>query len=132
MSEELMNMYASYQDYVERFGGRAIPDETEFNRLALRAGPLLDRLTGGRAAKYQDREGKLALACCAMTEKLYEQEERKRLDGGSLASEKVGDWQATYRAVGRAELNAELAALADLYLFGTGLLGRGIPVYTEW
>ena len=24
------------------------------------------------------------------------------------------------------------AALADLYLFGTGLLGRGIPVYTEW
>ena len=127
-----MNMYASYQDYVERFGGRAIPDETEFNRLALRAGPVLDRLTGGRAAKYQDREGKLALACCAVTEKLYEQEERRRERSGSLVSEKVGDWQVTYRTGGRAELNAELAALAEMYLFGTGLLYRGIPAYTEW
>lgn len=125
-------MYASYQDYVERFGGRAIPDETEFNRLALRAGPVLDRLTGGRAAKYQDREGKLALACCAVTEKLYEQEERRRERSGSLVSEKVGDWQVTYRTGGRAELNAELAALAEMYLFGTGLLYRGIPAYTEW
>ena len=127
-----MSMYASYQDYVERFGGRAIPDETEFNRLALRAGPVLDRLTGGRAAKYQDREGKLALACCAVTEKLYEQEERRRERSGSLVSEKVGDWQVTYRSGGRAELNAELAALAEMYLFGTGLLYRGIPAYTEW
>ena len=127
-----MNMYASYQDYVERFGGRAIPDETEFNRLALRAGPVLDRLTGGRAAKYQDREGKLALACCAVTEKLYEQEERRRERSGSLVSEKVGDWQVKYRSGGRAELNAELAALAEMYLFGTGLLYRGIPAYTEW
>ena len=127
-----MSMYASYQDYVERFGGRAIPDEAEFNRLALRAGPVLDRLTGGRAAKYQDREGKLALACCAVTEKLYEQEERRRDRSGSLVSEKVGDWQVTYRTGGRAELNAELAALAEMYLFGTGLLYRGIPAYTEW
>ena len=125
-------MYASYQDYLNKFGGRAIPDEAEFNRLALRAKPVLDRLTGGRAANYQDREGKLALACCAVTEKRYEQEERKRLDGGEVVSEKVGDWQVQYRTAGRAELNAELAALADLYLFGTGLLCRGIPVLTEW
>ena len=125
-------MYASYQDYVERFGGRAIPDETEFNRLALRAGPVLDRLTGGRAAKYQDREGKLALACCAVTEKLYEQEERRRDRSGSLVSEKVGDWQVTERSGGRSELTAALAALAEMYLCGTGLLYRGIPAYTEW
>ena len=129
-----MNMYASYQDYVERFGGRAIPDEAAFERLALRAGPVLDRLTGGRAAKYQDREGKLALACCAVAEKLYEQEERKRHDSGneSVVSEKVGDWQVQYRRIGRAELNTELAALAELYLFGTGLLYRGIPAVSEW
>ena len=125
-------MYASYQDYVERFGGRAITDEAEFNRLAQRAGPMLDRLTGGRAAKYQDREGKLALAYCAVTEKLYEQEERKRHAAGSVVSEKVGDWQVQYRSAGWAELNAELAALAELYLFGTGLLCRGVPVWTEW
>ena len=94
----------------------------------------MDRLTGGRAANYQDREGKLALACCAVTEKLYEQEERKRHEAGrgSVASEKVGDWQVRYRTVGRAELNAELAALAELYLFGTRLLYRGVPAVTEW
>ena len=127
-------MYASYRDYVEKFCGRAIPDEADFNRLALRAGPVLDRLTCGRAAKYQDRDGKLALACCAVTEKLYEQEERKRHEGGggTIVSEKVGDWQAQYQRVSRAELNAELAALAEMYLFGTGLLYRGIPVWTEW
>ena len=94
-----MNMYASYQDYVERFGGRAIPDEADFNRLALRAGPVL---------------------------------ERKRHDTVGIASEKVGDWQVQYRRIGRAELNAELAALAEMYLFGTGLLYRGIPAFSEW
>ena len=127
-------MYASFQDYIERFGGRAITDEADFNRLALRAGPVLDRLTGGRAARYQDREGKLALACCAVTEKLYEQEERKQREARSetILSEKVGDWQVRYRTAGRAELNAELAALAEMYLFGTGLLYRGVPVAKMW
>ncbi len=126
-------MYASYQDYIERFGGRAIAEEADFNRLALRAGPMLDRLTGGRAAKYQDREGKLALACCAVTEKLYEQEERRREAGSEdVVSEKVGDWQVRYRTTGRTELSAELAALAEMYLFGTGLLYRGMPVVTMW
>ena len=129
-----MKQYASFQDYIERFGGRAITDEADFNRLALRAGPVLDRLTGGRAARYQDREGKLALACCAVTEKLYEQEERKQREAGSetVLSEKVGDWQVRYRTAGRAELSAELAALAEMYLFGTGLLYRGVPVATMW
>ena len=129
-----MKQYASYQDYIERFGGRAIAEEADFNRLALRAGPVLDRLTGGRAAKYQDREGKLALACCAVTEKLYEQEERRRREAGSenVVSEKVGDWQVRYRTTGRAELSTELAALAEMYLFGTGLLYRGVPVATMW
>ena len=129
-----MKQYASYQDYIERFGGRAITDEADFNRLALRAGPVLDRLTGGRAAKYQDREGKLALACCAVTEKLYEQEERKHRETGgeNVVSEKVGDWQVRYRTTDRAELSTELAALAEMYLFGTGLLYRGVPVATMW
>ena len=122
-------MYATFDDYTGRFGGRAIADEADFNRLAVRADAVLDRLTFGRAAKYQDREGKLALACCAVTEKLYEQEERYGAGGyGQIAEEKVGDHRVQYRAVGRAEFMAELEALAELYLFGTGLLYRGIPV----
>jgi hypothetical protein len=123
-------MYASYQDYVQRFGGRAIPDEAEFNRLAPRAGAVLDRLSYGRAARYRDREGKLALACCAVTEKLYEQEELRRSCAAraGIASEKVGDWQVRYRAEERTALATELEALAEMYLFGTGLLYRGVPV----
>ena len=123
-------MYASYQDYIEKFGGLAVPDEAEFNRLAARADTLLDRLSFGRAAKYRDREGKLTLACCAVTEKLYEQEEIARDFGRaeSIAAEKVGDYQVQYRKTGRTELAAELAALAELYLFGTGLLYRGVPL----
>ena len=53
----------------------AIPDEAALNRLAVRAGAVLDRLTLGRAARYRDTGGKLALACCAVTEKFYELEE---------------------------------------------------------
>ena len=122
-------MYASYQDYTGRFGGRAITDEADFNRLALRADAVLDRLTFGRAARYRDREGKLALACCAVTEKLYEQENlRGRAEGaGLVASESVGDYRVQFRRSDRAELATDLAALAELYLFGTGLLYRGIP-----
>ena len=29
-------------------------------------------------------------------------------------------------------MSTELAALAEMYLFGTGLLYRGVPVATMW
>ena len=120
-------MYASYSDYTGRFGGRAIPDEAAFDRLAARAGAVLDRVTFGRAASFRDREGKLALACCAVSEKLYELEESRRQAGG-IQAEQVGDHRVEYRPQSRAAEAAELAALAELYLFGTGLLYRGVPV----
>ena len=122
-------MYASFEDYIEKFGGRAIPDEAAFNRLVIRADALLDRMSAGRAARYTDRDGKLALACCAVTEKLYEQEElRHGAASGGVASERVGDYRVEYRQSGSRELTAELEALAEMYLFGTGLLYRGISV----
>jgi hypothetical protein len=122
-------MYATFDDYTGRFGGRAITDEADFSRLAVRADAVLDRLTFGRAAGYRDREGKLAMACCAVTEKLYEQEKHSGAGGpGRILEEKVGDHQVKYRACGWAELTTELEALAEMYLYGTGLLYRGIPV----
>ena len=64
-----------------------------------------------------------------MTEKLYEQEElRCRSGSGAVEAEKVGDYRVQYRKAEHTELSAELAALAEMYLFGTGLLYRGIPV----
>ncbi len=127
-------MYATYQDYLGRFGGRAIPNEADFDRLAGRAASVLDRLSFGRAAGYRDREGKLAMACCAVTEKLYEQEELQRSGAGrpGIAAEKVGDYEVRFRTAERAALATELAALAELYLYGTGLLYRGVPVETRY
>ena len=123
-------MYASYHDYIERFRGRAIPEEADFDRLAVRADAVLNRLTFGRAAKYRDTEGKLALACCAVTEKLYELED-PGVHGdaaGRISAEAVGTHRVEYRRLRSEDVGAELAALAELYLFGTGLLYRGIPV----
>ena len=125
-------MYASFQDYTERFRGRAIRDEADFNRLALRADAVLNRLTLGRALRYRDTEGKLAMACCAVTEKLFELEESRRehLGAERIAAEKVGSYRVQYHRYHTEETMAELDALAELYLFGTGLLYRGIPVET--
>ena len=122
--------YASFQDYRGRFLGKAIPDEADFDRLALRASALLDRMTMGRAARYRDAEGRLALACCAVTEKLYALEEACRSGdaAGKIAAETVGDYRVEFRRLRGREENAELEALAELYLFGTGLLYRGIGV----
>ena len=119
--------YAKFEDYTGRFGGRAIRTEEDFDRLALRAGRVLDRLTAGKAARYRDTEGKLALACCAVAEKLAALEEQAAVAGsGALKAETVGDWRAEYRRVSLRESGAELAALAEMYLFGTGLLYRGV------
>ena len=126
-------MYATYEDYTDRFRGRAIPDEATFDRLAVRADAVLDRMTLGRAAKYRDRTGKLALACCAAAEKLWEREEACRGSAGAeIAEEKVGDHLVRYQRRNRLDLEAELEALAEMYLVGTGLIGRGIPVYGHY
>ncbi len=115
--------YASFQDYRELFLGRAIPDEESFDRLALRAGAVLDRLSFGRAARYTDTEGKLKLACCALAEKLQAGE----AENGNVEEEQVGDYRVRYADRSGREAAAELAALAELWLAGTGLLCRGVP-----
>ena len=84
---------------------------------------MLDRLTFGRSKKYSDPEKRLCLACCAVAEKLQETEEREK----EVAEERVGDHSVRYCGFSRSADAAELAALAEMYLVGTGLLSRGIP-----
>ena len=122
--------YANYDDYVTRFLGRAIRDENDFDRLALRASAFLDRMTQGKAARYRDTQGKLRLACCAVTEKLALMEEEDAM-GDRLAEEQVGDYRVRLRARNATADNIEMEALAEMYLTGTGLLHRGIPVL-DW
>ena len=98
--------YASFDDYRGLYRGRAIRNEEDFNRLELRAEAVLNRLTFGRAPKYQDRENRLRLACCAVTEKLQELTERET----SLSRETVGDYSVSYRGPNRQADLAELTA----------------------
>ena len=121
-------IYANYSDYIYRYLGRAIRSEDDFDRLALRASAFLDRITFGRAEHYRDTKGKLALACCAVAERLQAQEEAERMSsGGAVEAEQVGDWRVQYRDGSLTGIAAELAALAEMYLTGTGLLYRGVP-----
>ena len=120
--------YANYADYIYRYLGRAIRSEEDFDRLALRASAFLDRITFGRAEHYRDTKGKLALACCAVSERLQAQEEAEAMSaGGAVEAEQVGDWRVQYRDGSLTGIAAELAALAEMYLTGTGLLYRALP-----
>ena len=121
-------VYANYADYVYRFLGRAIPSEEEFDRLALQASAFLDRMTFGRAERYRDTKGKLAMACCAVSERLYAAEEAGAANpGGAVKAEQVGSHRVEYREGSMHADTAELAALAEMYLSGTGLMSRPIP-----
>ena len=126
----MADMYATYDDYVTRFLGLAIPTENDFSRLALRASAFLNRMTQGKAARYRDTQGKLSLACCAVTEKLYAMEEEDAMNG-RIAEEQVGDYRVTLRARNREGDNIEMEALAEMYLTGTGLLYCGVAAYSR-
>ena len=120
--------YANYDDYITRFLGRAIRDEADFNRLALRASAFLDRMTMGKAKHYRDTKGRLCLACCAVAEKLFFQEKEEETLGGRLAEEQVGNYRVRVRARNRKDDRIEMEALAEMYLMGTGLLYHGAEV----
>ena len=47
--------------------------------------------------------------------------------GGAVEAEQVGDWRVQYRDGSLTGIAAELAALAEMYLTGTGLLYRALP-----
>ena len=120
--------YATYADYTELYHGNRIAGEEEFDRLAVRASAYLNYLTYRRAARYEDTEHRLALACCAVAERMQDAEQRD----GFIASEKVGDHSVEYRAGSLETDAAAFYAAARMYLTGTGLLYSGVPVMAGW
>lgn len=130
--------YADYEYYVSVYLGTIIP-EPEFSRLSQRASSFLDYYTQGRAADNADLDA-LKMACCAIAE------EQMAIDAASAAaakgfstgaeiqSETVGPHSVTYRSGAETATAAltyannarqALAAIARMYLAGTGLLYRG-------
>lgn len=135
--------YADYEYYTTTYLGTAI-QEPDFPRLALRASSFLDYYTQGRAAQNKDLDA-VKMACCAVAEQYQTIDtaqvlEQRSLsaalsqDGGELKSQTVGSWSKTYQSGGESAAQAAtfaisaksgLAAAANMYLAGTGLLYRG-------
>lgn len=135
--------YADYRYYITTYLGTAI-QEADFPRLSLRASSFLDYYTQGRATRNAGMDA-LKMACCAVAEQYQTIETARALaqkslaaslssDGGELQSQTVGDWSKTYRSAGdsaaqamasASSAQASLAAAANQYLMGTGLLYRG-------
>ena len=134
--------YADYEYYTATYLGTAIKED-DFPRMAMRASPFLDYYTQGRAAQNADLDA-LKMACCTLAEQYQAIEAAQLLaqkslsasaeSGGELQSQTVGSWSKTYRSGGESAqqavssmqaYQAMLAATAQQYLSGTGLLYRG-------
>lgn len=122
-------MYCTYEQYQAR--GGTLP-ETQFDIWFPRASREIDRLTLGRAAKYQDKlTDELADACTQILDLLHAWEDALSSSGGGAIASAANDGiSVTYGAV--QESNRQRAAQiysalqsalgADPY----GLLYRGI------
>lgn len=122
-------MYADYSFYTDEFYGTVIPPE-EWNKYASRASDYIDYITSGKAKTYEDVNGSLAKACCAVAEQMAISESiSSSMSVAGLASESVGSHSVTYRSESEIHASMKQAMLnaAQMYLFPTGLLYRGVP-----
>lgn len=120
-------MYADYTFYVDEYLGSMI-HEADWNKYATRASDYIDYITGGKAAGYDDVNNNLAKACCAVAEQIAVSDTISASVAG-VASETVGSHSVSYRSQAEIKAGAQSAMLsaAQMYLFPTGLLYRGVP-----
>ena len=124
-------MYATYNDYVTVYFGNSIEAE-DFDKYATRASDYIDYLTMGKAKTYNDADGALAKACCAIAEQISLADTVSAsvsVGGAEVASETVGSHSISYRSSAevKAGLDAAMLTAAQIYLLPTGLLYRGVP-----
>ena len=130
---------ADFSFYREAYKGNAIP-EAEFERLALRAGGRVDRMTRFRGEAYaaaHPEDTRLKNAVCAVAEALYRAEragEGATLEGGqAVVSEANDGYAVTYKPPrdgfsreAQAELDMACREAAAGDLLPTGLLYAGV------
>lgn len=122
-------MYATYAFYTDEFFGSVISEE-DFDKYATRASDYIDYLTMGKAKAYEDTNGALAKACCAVAEQIANSDSITASIGvAEIASETVGSHSVSYRSSVelKAGLDAAMLSAAQMYLTPTGLLYRGVP-----
>lgn len=121
-----MAVYADYTFYTEQFQGTAIA-QPDYDRLAMRAGTLIDQVTFGRAAAIvaagadTGTVDKIKMAACAVAELLYRDEN----EGGEVQSEQVGNHSVTYVKGPARSLISRVREEAKPYLWDTYLMYGG-------
>ena len=106
----------TYEEYTAA-GGTL--DETEYNRLAVRAWAYLDTLTLGKAALATGTVlGKVKLCLFDLVGTMYQTEQ-----GGEVVSANNDGYSETYAQSGKTA-EQKLYSSAALYLAATGLLDR--------
>lgn len=121
--------YATYEFYTTVYYGNVLTEEN-FARYAARASDYLDYLTFSKAKSYDDTDGALAKACCAVAEQIsYKDTMRASFENGEIASESVGSHSISYRSGAEVTEGVEkaMSSAARSYLLPTGLLYRGLP-----
>ena len=125
-------IYATYQDYTEKYSGAAITDETAFNRLARKASAYIDMFTFGRVNEGNVNSfPSLSICVCEMAETIFFSEDKDGLKK-EKKSESTDGYSVTYATEGtdgktaEEKLKRKLYSIAKLYLINTGLLYCGV------
>lgn len=121
--------FVDFEYYKNKFKGSL--QEDEFNQLAREASAIVNRLTMRRinadALQSQPYEKDVKDCTCAVAEKIEEMQRKE--EAAKIASETIGPHSVTFRNEAKtteAEKQIEYKRVVEIYLFGTGLLYRGL------
>ena len=125
-------VYATYEYYVEEYGGVSISKEPVFNRMARKASQYIDMFTFGRINEGNvSTFPSLSPCVCDMAEAIFFELGEKG-DKKEKKSESTDGYSVTYVTEGtdgsieEEKLKRKLYSIANLYLINTGLLYCGV------
>lgn len=120
----------SYLEYHEYKGLGGELDAGDYERYEIQAEQLINRDTFGRIEKLPELPEEVK----RLTFELIELNRKSDMTAEALASERVGDWQKSYRSTSAASYTRAKSALIRTYLSGIfdpdgiPLLYRGVDV----
>lgn len=124
-------VYATYEYYVEEYGGTAIPEEA-FNKAIRKASRYIDQFTFGRITEENmDAFPALPDCACDMADAIYKSSDKNDSER-EKKSENTDGYSVTYVTENvdgkpvEEMLRKKLYAIAGVYLMNTGILYCGI------
>jgi hypothetical protein len=121
--------FVEFEYYRDKFKGTL--SESEFTPLAREASAIINRLTMRRinadTLQGQPYAKDVQDCTCAVAEKIEEMQRKE--EAGKISSETIGPHSVSFRndkKLTEAEKQIEYTRVIEIYLFGTGLLYRGL------